>query len=139
MYISKGVSNYICLRLFEVFNGSGKCPLWGASSQGNICRACIWSGKCPLGMCLVGVMSVGHLSDWGVWSGKCPSGMCLVGEVSIGNVLGRGNVCRGSVRRGKVRRGNVRRGCVREPCGRVIALGKLKKYITLLWVNKIKF
>ena len=94
MYISKAVSNYISiflryLRLFEVFNRSGKCPLWDASNQENICRAFVWSGKYP-------------------------SGMCLVEEVSVGDLSGRGNVCRGSVRRGRVSRGNVLRGCVRE-------------------------
>ena len=94
MYISKAVSNYIFiflryLRLFEVFNRSGKCPLWDASTQANICRAFVWSGKCP-------------------------SGICLVGEVSVRDVSGRGNVCRGSVRRGRIRWGNVRRGCLRE-------------------------
>ena len=111
MYISKVVSNYIYflryLRLFKVFNLSGKCPLWDASSQGNICRAFVWSGKCPSGMCLVGEMSVGHLSGrgnarWGcVWSGKCPSWMCLVGEGSVGDVSGRGSVHRGCVWSGK--------------------------------------
>ena len=50
----------------------------GASAQANICRAFVWSGKCP-------------------------SGMCLVGEVSVGDVSGWGNVCRGRVRRGCVR------------------------------------
>ena len=44
-----------------------------------------------------------------VWSGKCPLWMCLVGKVSIGDVSGRGNV-----RRGRVRWRNVRRGCVWE-------------------------
>ena len=73
------------LRLFEVFNRSGKCLLWNASSQTNTCRAFIWSGKCPSGMCLVG---------------KCPPGMCLV--------------CQVNVRRGSVHRGNVRQWCVRE-------------------------
>ena len=103
------------LRLCEVFNRSGKCALWDTSSQGNICRAFVWPGKCPSGMCLVAEMTVGHSSGRGcVWSGKCPSGMCLVGEVSVGDVSGRRNVCRGSVRRGRVRRGNVRRGCVWE-------------------------
>ena len=61
------------LRLFEVFNRSGKCPLWDVSTLANICRAFVWSGKCP-------------------------SGICLVGEVSIGNVPGRGSVRRGCVR-----------------------------------------
>ena len=61
----------------------------GASAQANICRAFVWSGKCPSGICLVG---------------KCPSGMCLVGEVSVGDASGRGSV----------RRGNVRRECDRE-------------------------
>ena len=77
MYISKAVSNYIFiflryLRLSEVFNRSEKCPLWDASTQANIYRAFVWSGKCPLGM-------------------------CLVGEMSIGDVSGRGNVRRGCV------------------------------------------
>ena len=78
------------LRLFEVFNRSGKCPLWHASNHANICRAFVWSGKCPSGMCLVGEMSVGDVSGWGsvrrgcVWLGKCPSGLCLVGEVFVG-------------------------------------------------------
>ena len=103
MYISKVVSNYIFfryLRLFEVFDRSGKCPLWNASTQANICRAFVWSGKCPSGMCLFGEVSVGDVSDrrtirWGcVWSGKCPSG----------DVSGRVNVCRGSALRGRVHR-----------------------------------
>ena len=113
------------LRLFEVFNLSGKYLLWDASRQGNICQTfvwlgkcqsgCVWSGKCLAGICLVGEMSVGDVPGRRsvlrgcVWSGKCPSGMCLVGEVSIGNVSGRGNV-----RRGRVCRGNVRWGCDRE-------------------------
>ena len=85
------------------------------SGRVNVCRGCVWSGKCPLGMCLVGKMSIGDVPGREsvhrgcVWSGKCPSGMCLVGKVSIGDVSGRGNVYRGSVRRG-----NTRRGCVRE-------------------------
>ena len=41
----------------------------GASAQANICRAFVWSGKYPSGICLVG---------------KCPSGMRLVGEVPVG-------------------------------------------------------
>ena len=82
------------LRLFEVFNQSGKCPLWDASSQGNICWAFAWLGKCPSGMCLVEEMSVGHLS-------------------------GQGNVRRdvsdrGNVHRESVHRGTVHRGCVWE-------------------------
>ena len=82
------------LRLFEVFNRSGKCPLWDASTQENICRAFVWSGKCLSGMCLVGEVSVGDVSGWEnvhrgcAWSGKCPSGMCLVGEMSVGDVSG---------------------------------------------------
>ena len=86
------------LRLFEVFNLSEKRPLWDISSQGNICRAFVWSGKCPSRMCLIGEMSVGHLSGRGnvrrgcVWSGKCPLGMCLVGEVCVGDETGRGSV-----------------------------------------------
>ena len=124
MYISKAVSNYIYflryLRLFEVFNPSGKCPLWDEFTQASICRAFVWSGKCPLGICLVGEVSTGDVSGRGsvrrvcVWSGKCPSRMCLVGEMYIGDLSGRENVCRGSVRRGRVRRENVRRGCVWE-------------------------
>ena len=68
------------LRFFEVFNWSGKCPLWDASTQENICREFVWSGKCPSGICLVGEVSVGDVSSRGsarrgcVWSGKCPSG-----------------------------------------------------------------
>ena len=50
------------LRLFEVFNRSGKYLLWNSSSQGNICRAFFWSGKCPSGMCLDGEVSVGEKS-----------------------------------------------------------------------------
>ena len=97
MYISKAVSNYIFiflryLRLFEVFNRSGKCTLWDASTQANICRAFVWLGKCPSGMCLVGEVSVGDVSGREsvrrgcVWSGTCPSGMCLVGEISVREV-----------------------------------------------------
>ena len=33
------------LRLFEVFNRSGKCPLWDVSTLANICRAFVWSGN----------------------------------------------------------------------------------------------
>ena len=66
------------LRLFEVFNRSGKCPLGDASNQRNICLAFVWAGKCPLGMCLVEEMSVG--------------------ELSIGDMTVRENFCRGSVR-----------------------------------------
>ena len=43
-----------------------------------------------------------------VWSGKCPLEMCLVGEVSIGDVSGQGNVCRGSVHRRQVRQVNIK-------------------------------
>ena len=104
------------LRLFEVFNRSGKCPLWDASTQANICWEFVWSG------------------------------MCLVGEVSVGDVSGRGNVCRGSVRRERVRRRNVRRGCVREsmkhlrkvknekPWGAL--LGKTSCYLLILRKSK---
>ena len=52
------------------------------SSQANICRAFVWSGKCLSGICLVGEVSVGDVSGRGsvrrgcVWSGKCPSGKC---------------------------------------------------------------
>ena len=53
------------LRLFEVFNWSGKCPLWDASTQENICRAFVWSGKCPSGIDLVGEVSVGDVSGQG--------------------------------------------------------------------------
>ena len=74
------------LRLFEVFDRSGKYPLWNASTQANICRAFVWSGKCPSGMCLIGELSVGDVSGRGsvrrgyVWSGKCLSGKCPPGK-----------------------------------------------------------
>ena len=96
MYISKAVSNYIYflryLRLFEVFNPSGKCPLWDEFTQASICRAFVWSGKCPLGICLVGEVSTGYVSGRGsvrrgcVWLRKCTSGICLVGKMSVGEV-----------------------------------------------------
>ena len=73
------------LRFFEVFNWLGKCSLWDPSTQENVYRAFVWSGKCLLGICLVGEVSVGDVSGRAyVWSGKCPSEMCLVGEVSVG-------------------------------------------------------
>ena len=93
MYISKAVSNYIFiflryLRLFEVFNRSGKCPLWvhllrqisvgHLSGRGNVRRGYVWSGKCPSGMCLVEEMSVGEVSV----------GEESVGEMSVGDVSG---------------------------------------------------
>ena len=59
----------------------------GASAQANICRAFVWSGKCPSGICLVGdVSGRGSVRRGCVWSGKCPSGICLVGEMSVGEV-----------------------------------------------------
>ena len=65
-------------------------------------------------MSIVGASTHANICRAFVWSGKCPSGICLVEEVSIGDVSGRGGVPRGSVLRGRVRRGNVRRDCVRE-------------------------
>ena len=118
MYISKVVSNFIYLRLFEVFNRSGnvRCGVHVVreisvghfSGRESARRGCDWSGKFPLGICLVREISVGHLSGPGnfrrgpVWSGKSPSRMCLVEEVSVGDVSGRGV---------------VRWGCVRESFG----------------------
>ena len=78
------LSRIIPERLFQVFNRSEKCPLWDASSQGNVRRAFAWWGKCPSGMFLVGDVSGRRC----VWLGKCPSGMCLVGEMSVGDVSG---------------------------------------------------
>ena len=57
----------------------------GASAQANICRAFVWSGKCPSGICLVGEVFVGDVSG-------------RESEVSIGDVSGRGNVRQGCVR-----------------------------------------
>ena len=85
MYISK-VYIYIhilrYLRLFKVFNWSGKSPLWDASSQANICRVFVWFERYP-------------------------SGMRLIEEVTVGDVFGRENVCRGRIHRENVRRGYV--------------------------------
>ena len=103
------------LRLFKVFNRSGKCPLWDASSQGNICRAFFWSGECPSGtfrdvsgqvnVCW-GSVRRGRVCRgnvrWGfAWSGKCLSEICLVSEVSVGDVSGRERVHRECVWSGK--------------------------------------
>ena len=89
------------LRLFEVFNWSWTYPLWDASTLSeNICRAFVWSEKCPSEICLVGEVFVGDVSGRGsvlrgcVWPGKYPSGMCLVGEMSVGDVSGRESVHR---------------------------------------------
>ena len=82
----------ICDWLFQAFNWSGKCPLWHASSPGNIPGAFVLSEKCPSGMCLVGETSIRYLSRRGnvhrecVWLGKCLSEMWLVGEMSVGDV-----------------------------------------------------
>ena len=48
-------------------------PGWG-----NVRRGCVWSGKCPSEMCLVGEMSVGEVSV----------GEESVGEMSVGDVSG---------------------------------------------------
>ena len=70
--------NELLRKKSSVFNQSGKCPLWNASSQGSICRAFVWFGR--------------NVRWAFVWSGKCPSGMCLVGKVSIRDVSGRGRI-----------------------------------------------
>ena len=93
------------------------------SGRGSVRQGCVWLGKCPSGMCLVGEVSVRDVSDQGnvhlgcVWLGKCPSGkspsgkcllgMCLFREVSVGGCLvremfvrdvsGRRSVCQGCV------------------------------------------
>ena len=115
------------LRLFEVSNRSEKYPLWDASTQANICRAFVWSGK-----------SFGDVSGRGsvrrgcVWSGKCPSGMCLVGEVSVGDMSGRGNFCRevsvGEESVGEMSVGEVSGNLKIDPCGtpKIIFIHELK-------------
>ena len=102
--------------------------MWDASTQANICRAFVWSGKCPSGMCLVGEVSVGDVSGREsvrrgcVWSGKSPLGICLVGEISVGEV----SVGEESV--GEMSVGEVSGNLKIDPCGtpKIIFIHELK-------------
>ena len=47
------------------------------SGRGNVHRRCVWSGKCPPGICLAGELSIGDVSGL---SGKCPSGKSPSGK-----------------------------------------------------------
>ena len=58
------------------------------SGRGSVRRGCVWSGKCPSGMCLVGEVSVGDVSGWGNVCREVSVGEESVREMSVGDVSG---------------------------------------------------
>ena len=91
--------------------------MWDASTQANICRAFVWSGKS------FGDVSGRESARRGcVWSGKSPLGICLVGEISVGEV----SVGEESV--GEMSVGEVSGNLKIDPCGtpKIIFIHELK-------------